>query len=139
MTTNFDRFCQCITEMNDFSELVHLNRPPCGFWITPNGKYYTVKEFEHSVVAMHIINNSSVLKDDFKSASDDPVNFLAKHQFVRVVAEPFNKKLYADKYFVKPLKNNSLSYITFEPSNAAKRIIKDIAILFDLECEYLNK
>lgn len=130
MTKKFDAFVSTILESNSFVDLP--DSPPYGFWISPGGDFFVVKDQNHARVALDIIKNSESLTNELRQKQligNTPNNKLSRKKYLRVVVG--GGRIYLVDSFYYDESNNYKS-VPFQPTNASLRTLNDI-------CQFYNK
>lgn len=137
MTKNFDNFIKLFLEFTSFLDLPE--KPPYGFWISPDGHFFPVNFQKHDSVGMDIINKNRTLAQeyDLEENAHDVYSFLQKRKWLRVVKNNtrFNE-YYADCFLYDV---DSMRSISFEPSRKSLNTLKDICQYYSFNFKLLKE
>jgi hypothetical protein len=136
MTNLFDQYVESILESTSFLDLP--DTAPYGFWISPEGEFFTVAPQRHGIVAKEIISSSPRLIEklgvpDFKC---DAMDKLTSEKYIRV-AKMSSKEYTADVFYYA--NDGKSTPIPFEPTNSAKRTLNDIAEFYNMRITYMKR
>jgi len=121
MTEKFNKFVKLFLEETDFNKLP--DKPPYGFWISPNGEYFPVPYEKHNAIGWSLIDKFDLDEKFHKWKTSElfsPSSFLISQKFIRVVFYNgtiiYDIELYMDNKTVK-----------YPMTASAKRTLKDIS------------
>jgi len=130
MTKNFDIFVEKL--INSFEELP-ISRP-YGFWISPEGRMYSVFNMDHFGEARNIINFFETrLKDVHEKDKGNIKDFLIRKGFLRTVFMG-DEMLIDNNYY----DYEQGKYIIVPPKPKADKTAKDIAIFYNYRPVYTS-
>ena len=111
---------------------------PYGFWISPEGEFFTVKSQQHGIVAKEIIESSPRLieKLGVPNYKCDAMDKLTAEKYIRM-AKITSREYTADIYYYA--NDGKSTIIPFEPTNSAKRTINDIAEFYNMRITYMKR
>lgn len=130
MTKKFDLFTEGL--LSSFTELPE--EVPYGFWITPNGKIYTVDYMKHNSVAIDIIKQFEPHLDDIfeRGSIKNRGDFLISMNYLRLNIS--SDTCYVDCTYY-PDSSNVIKRI--KPTSKAKKTVEDIAMFYDIPVVFI--